>query len=570
MASPATSMSASATTARVSRRDLVAGSSLTALGLVAAGVANPSFVRASENAASDNTVGDTSGEPAGDPSADDRLTPVYDTAGADVSDASEAAWAGKVSETWETDIVVVGTGMSGSAAMVSAAEKGARVVALEANEADLMNNGSFTDCVFEIGTDAQKAAAERYGLEISRGTIISAEENFFNYRVNGLLWKDIMEHSAGNYEWMASHGVQFADEVDYYADAGKYPTAHYFKGGVGTSGEFYITPMHAAAAELGVDIRFGMRARALGTDESGKVVAVYAENVSNGSVVKIDCAAVILAGGGYGCNVDMMAARGLTTDNCVFWSMPGNNGDTLKMAVAAGGKDESLFHGYMDMQVVPGTSGISLASSKCLWVNEDGDRFINEDCTTKTYDVVCPAMRTQQAVFMVVTEEVAAAMFAGVESQWISDFAADIVAAADDPSSTIYKGETVEEAAEAAGLDPAVLAASVARYNELCDLGVDEDYGKESDRLLKLDNGPWYVCKAYQQVYITVGGIATNRRFEVLGADKHAIPGLYAIGMDGIETYLELYNTAVSGGANAYNVNSGRYAAINAVEKYLG
>ena len=67
-----------------------------------------------------------------------------------------------------------------------------------------------------------------------------------------------------------------------------------------------------------------------------------------------------------------------------------------------------------------------------------------------------------------------------------------------------------------------------------------------------------------------MGGIATNRRFEVLGADKHAIPGLYAIGMDGIETYLELYNTAVSGGANAYNVNSGRYAAINAVEKYLG
>ena len=73
----------------------------------------------------------------------------------------------------------------------------------------------------------------------------------------------------------------------------------------------------------------------------------------------------------------------------------------------------------------------------------------------------------------------------------------------------------------------------------------------------------------YQQVYITVGGIATNRAFEVVDDEKNPIVGLYAVGVDGIETYLELYNTAVSGGCNANNINGGRYAAINAYETYV-
>ena len=504
------------------------------------------------------------------PSTEPAVTGVaFDAVGEDVSEAAEANWKDLVSQTAEADIVVIGTGMSGSAAMVSAAEQGASVIALEANPDNMSCNGAYTDCVFEIGTDAQKEAAERYGLTIDPGVIISAEENFFNYRVNGLLWRDIMDHSAGNYEWMAANGVKFAPQVEYYADAGKYPTAHYWEGKVGSSGACYIAPMHEKAAELGVDVRFSTRARALGTDAQGKICCVYAQSVEDGTVTRIDCKAVILAGGGYGCNQQMMAARGLDAKNCVFWSMPGNNGDTLKMAVAVGAKDESLFHGYMDMQVVPSTHGISLASNMAVWVNEDGDRFINEDCTTKTYDVVCPAMRTQQAVYMLVTEKLAAHMFESVESEWISNFAEDLATAADDPAFEVYKSDSIAELAEAAGIDAATLEATVERYNTQCAAGHDADYGKAPEFLFAIEEGPFYLAKMYQQVYITVGGIATNRKFEVTDANKQAIAGLYAVGVDGIETYLELYNTAVSGGCNANNINGGRYAAINAYQTYV-
>lgn len=549
---------AQAREALLSRRGFVTASG-TVMSLAAFGLVGGAAAQAAQ-----------ASEAAGASSPQDMQTGLaFDAVGSDVSDACAQNWEPLVAEEASADIVVVGTGMAGSAAMVSAAEQGASVIALEVNDSATASNGSYTDGVFEIGTDGQRDAAERYGVQIDPGVIISAEENFFNYRVNGLLWKDIMDHDADNLSWLEGHGVKFADTVDYYPDAGKYPTFRYWKDGTGTSGPNYIQPMHDAAAGLGVDVRYGVRARALGTDGSGQVNAVYAQSVADGTVTKIACKAVILAGGGYGCNMDMLAARGLDADNCTFWSMPGNMGDTLRMAVAVGGCDESQFHGYMDMQVVPATSGISLASSKAMWVNEDGDRFINEDCTAKTYDVVCPAMRTQQSCYIVLTKAVADEMYAGVQSQWISDFATDLEAAAGDPSMTVYQGDTPEEAAEAAGLDPARLAASVESYNACCAAGHDDEFGKAPELLLALDEGPYYVAKLYQQIYITVGGIATNRRFEVVDALKKPVPGLYAAGVDGIETYLELYNTSVSGGANANNINSGRYAAINAVETYV-
>ena len=92
------------------------------------------------------------------------------------------------------------------------------------------------------------------------------------------------------------------------------------------------------------------------------------------------------------------------------------------------------------------------------------------------------------------------------------------------------KAESVEALAEMIGVDPAVLSATVARYNELCEKGADEDYGKPADKMLAL-NGPIYAAiKLSPAVTVTYGGVVTDEKARVLTEDGSVIEGLYAAG----------------------------------------
>ena len=71
-----------------------------------------------------------------------------------------------------------------------------------------------------------------------------------------------------------------------------------------------------------------------------------------------------------------------------------------------------------------------------------------------------------------------------------------------------------------------------------------------------------------QTICLSLGGIATNRNWQVLDYEKRPIEGLYAIGADGQMVYLGLYNLNTSGGHMAVNFESGRYSVKHAVEHY--
>ncbi len=109
----------------------------------------------------------------------------------------------------------------------------------------------------------------------------------------------------------------------------------------------------------------------------------------------------------------------------------------------------------------------------------------------------------------------------------------------------VHRADTIAELAGQIGLDPAALAATVARFDEFAAAGKDADfhrgdsaydryYGDPRHRpnpnLAPLARPPFYAVKIVPGDLGTKGGLRTDERARVLRADGTPIPGLYAAG----------------------------------------
>ena len=112
-------------------------------------------------------------------------------------------------------------------------------------------------------------------------------------------------------------------------------------------------------------------------------------------------------------------------------------------------------------------------------------------------------------------------------------------------SGAIVKADTLEELAERIGVDPAGLAETVPRFNEMARTGVDEDfhrgdsaydkyYGdptvKPNPSLGPIDQAPFYAVKMVPGDLGTKGGVVTDPKARALRPDGSVIEGLYAAG----------------------------------------
>ena len=93
-----------------------------------------------------------------------------------------------------------------------------------------------------------------------------------------------------------------------------------------------------------------------------------------------------------------------------------------------------------------------------------------------------------------------------------------------------FKGDTIEELAKAAGLPEKTLKETVERYNAACKAGVDEEFGKAAERLVAIEQGPFYILKLAPATIGSLGGIKVDLDTHVLNAQGTPIEGLFAAG----------------------------------------
>ncbi len=480
----------------------------------------------------------------------------------------------EIAETIDVDVVVVGAGNAGMPAAVEAAEQGAKTLLLE-KAANLGGNGVFTfgPCGFQ--TRYSKAS----GIDLDYHEVLAGELNRYSYRNDIRFFMDMAEASSGNIEWVADHGVAFADKVDNYK--GGYPTMHYFAGedapggGRTAHGANYIAGMQAAAEKAGVEIMTSTPAVDILQDESGAVTGVVAER-SDGTFLQVNASAVILATGGWNGNPDMMRKQGRGNPLVHAYAYSSDqSGDGWAFATKAGAHDLSREAGYVVQPML--SENIVVCNEpdspmfhdehpiwkivKCgigMWVNDRGERFVDEALghpETGLATWATNAIVAQKRCCIVIDQAIADDL--GQECMdWIFSV---------NEQNTKVVGETLDELAANGGFDADILKAEVERYNSFCAAGVDGDFGKRTDALVPLSKGPYYAFQLCELSMCSFGGVRINRSMQALDSDWNEIPGLYVIGVDSLPFYQSFYYFNMPGSAIAFEIHSGLVAARHAV-----
>lgn len=155
-----------------------------------------------------------------------------------------------------------------------------------------------------------------------------------------------------------------------------------------------------------------------------------------------------------------------------------------------------------------------------ILVNQSGSRFVNE---MGRRDVVSNAILDQEGgyAYLVWGNEIEEAghmtQVHQVEFEQWKQFG------------LLYEVNTIEEAAEAFGVDAAALTATVNAYNDSIADGVDEEYARIGT-LRTIAEGPYYIQKVVPSAHHTMGGVVINTQAQVLDGDGNEIPGLFAAG----------------------------------------
>lgn len=418
----------------------------------------------------------------------------------------------------DADVVVIGAGIAGLSAAVTASEEGAKVVLLEK-----MGNvgGASIVCGGEIlaaGTEMQKSqgiedsseALKQYWFEVGEGKI---NEEIVGY---------IADNSSNTVEWLKDRGVTFGDVTFSYNYPAQDPYRnHSTASGSGTD---FILPLYETAQKNGVDVRLETPAISL-INENGVIKGVIAEN--KGRKVIVNAKSTILATGGYANNEELMKQYSPAINAYGTFLGEAHQGDGLIMARDAGAEivaGGGAIVNPMDM----GSTSFADAGGVFLNVTPSGKRFGNEN----EYWF----KRSADLYFNEGVNYYYGIMDSKIENEGFEEAI---------KNKTAFKADTIEELAGMLGMEPTVLADTVSRYNEMCDGQIDTDFGKpavgkvgsrmanlkEVNLLNSIDQAPYYaVIFSTNGVTGTFGGPKTTINGEVVSTKGELIPGLYAAG----------------------------------------
>ena len=283
--------------------------------------------------------------------------------------------------------------------------------------------------------------------------------------------------------------------------------------------------------------------------DGAKVTGVIAQD-SDGNYLKINAKnGVVLAGGGFGGNKEMMDdllpnIKRLFTKDEDFFAPFGRDGSTIQMGVWAGGRLEGdistmNFDSMTMPDYLPGP----------LWVDENGQRFQNEAFAGPEINGFFMARAKRGNITSIYDSTYNTQILRGFPGHQAFNYSdPDTVdamlakfeaAKAVSPNATedgFYCADTLDELADALGFDAdqkAAFLATVEEYNTVCHSGVDTDFGKDPRFLNAVEQGPFYAHLTTPSLgfaLVTTGGFVTTNDQQVLNEDYQPIEGLYASG----------------------------------------
>ncbi len=436
-------------------------------------------------------------------------------------------------EQWdfETDVAVIGFGAAGACAAIEAATGGARVMLFERGSGsggasalsggeiyiggsggtDAQRAAGFEDSTEDLaaylkaagGPCADEAKCDLYARE-SLGHYGWLQEQGIPYRGNFLPGKHIEPVDDSTLIWSGSEAAWPFSDLAKPAPRG-HVIAHEGWGG----GRPMIDLLEARAKALGVEVTTDARAVALVQDDARRVVGVIVR-IDNVNRFVRTAKGVILCTGGFAFNEDMR--RRYCPETFKISSPIGDQDDGvgIELGVSAGG---DAVHMEQFFTTCPWTMPEPQAYG--VFVNQSGQRFINEDCY-------------HGRVSRVSVDQMGDRVYLLLD---IAHFDEPLPMAGMTIAGTGDSWEEVEAELEMA---PGTLSATMAFYNNHARDGRDPLFHKRAPILTPLDQGPFVALELNFATsyfsFFTLGGLRTSTDGEVLDRTGTPVAGLFAAG----------------------------------------
>lgn len=463
--------------------------------------------------------------------------------------------AGDIKETYTAEIVVVGGGISGMGASLSAAEKGAKVIQIEKMDTFQARGG----CNAYIGSRLQK----KLGIEVDKDELIRAFMKYGGDRTDQRLVRMWADNGHETIDWLMdmtdAAGIEV--KINQYPDSASYDFSTENFPSYTCIDHMYdqramVKCIMDNAVKKGVVMHFNTRAKQLLRNDAGRVTGLVAQNAGGNYVQYNATKAVILCTGEFARNAEMMAKYCPQSDY-LAGKLETSTGDGHQMAMWIGAQMQrtpaaAMTHGF------PGPLG----SDAFLQVNLEGDRFHNEDVCVQNYTNCIenqPGMQAWQVFDSKYPDEV---KFMGLGFSKVYQATPELQ---DFVESQSLKAATIEELAEKMEVPVATFKATIDRYNELARLGKDLDFGKRPDRLTTVEKPPFYACKGSYELLVALGGLNVNTKLQPLDKDREVIQGLYLAGNVVGNRFAVDYPLIFPGFTHAMALFTGRMAGQNAV-----
>ncbi len=505
-------------------------------------------------------------------------------------------------ESYETDVLVIGMGSSGTTAALAAAEKGVKVLAID-KAGKWGGTGATTSGPANINAPSQVAAEIVDWKDPIQGQhtkapgepLVDADalyQTWLDYTtVDGVqgakpeLIAKVIYESGETCDWLQDYGFAFGPAVGFVG--GKWAIFSSYVGNKALT-ESYFAKAYEKYTEMGGQYLLETEATDL-LFEDGRCVGVKAIK-ADGTVVTIRAKAVLCCSGGYAASEELQ--RRFTGDAYKLYGMYTNDGKMIRSAVENGAATYSIGIYPMSHFVAPSqiTTCFSFAdndipyglicTAEGMAVNREGNRFIDES------SIAMQAFYQGSEFFYVYSaDQIDVLREKGLSANASGRYLSQGGITADTPLANIdavidygvdagfiYKAATLEELAGQLGMPAENLKASVAGYKPDGDA-----FGKDPAKFERLgtvsEDAAYYVAfTGCPYIYSTCGGLDVNENFQVLNTEGEVIPGLFACGTDSMGV---LFNeqkayTNYGGCAQGYCFVSGRDAGYYAAEQILG
>lgn len=419
------------------------------------------------------------------------------------------------------DVVVIGCGVAGLSAAVSAAQsdegKELRIAVLERSTPEERGgNSRWTGAYLRL--EDVYTPAEGFDEDLQR---------FSNGKIPQDYVETLRERLPETMEWLQELGTRFRSLPTIFITKSR---ARMLPVG---GGERLVSTLADACVAPQIKILYETTASQLLLNDEGNIRGVLVNDTQGQSV--LEAATVIIASGGFEGNPEMMTqyfganAEGL---NPIAPGGTFNKGEGIRMALSVGAKSTGEWSQFHAEPIDPRSTqpeAVVMTYPYGILVNSEGERFLDEGSGTvdETYEATARTVWREFGNLAYTICDASVRSIPNYEHAVVTDRPA-------------VSADTIEELATKLGLPVETLARTVSEFNAATQSGEFNPQVPDGvcTKGLKINKsnwatplvGPFIAYPLACSIVFTFGGIGTDLNGQVINADDRPIPGLYAAG----------------------------------------